>query len=272
MLVRWLSPLLAIPLLAATCGPGTRHPARQVEATEVAVVIPSASAPGGAYTLMVDATEVTQREYQARMGTNPARHDDCPDCPVEGVSWYDAARFANARSAEAGLEACYTLVGCDDGSEADDAEPRRRRRWRTYGLRCASAESRGPACTGYRLPTRPESDVFRRLETLDERAGVVARSAVFGRGGRYAHTLVVGGRRPNGLGLFDTYGNVEEWLDDPASTPADARRPDADETQWYGVVGGCAFSSLRDLRNERWRAMPAARRRNCVGFRLVRTR
>ena len=37
--------------------------------------------------------EVTQREYQKVMGTNPSYFNDCPSCPVENVSWNDAQAF-----------------------------------------------------------------------------------------------------------------------------------------------------------------------------------
>jgi len=37
--------------------------------------------------------EVTQREYQKVMSTNPSYFSDCPSCPVENVSWDDAQAF-----------------------------------------------------------------------------------------------------------------------------------------------------------------------------------
>ena len=38
-------------------------------------------------------SEVTQRQWQALMGENPALSGDCPDCPVENVSWHDIQDF-----------------------------------------------------------------------------------------------------------------------------------------------------------------------------------
>lgn len=38
-------------------------------------------------------TEVSQRQWQAVMGANPARFSDCLDCPVEQVSWHDVQKF-----------------------------------------------------------------------------------------------------------------------------------------------------------------------------------
>ncbi len=37
--------------------------------------------------------EVTQEEYEAVMGTNPSTYNDCKECPVENVSYYDAQKF-----------------------------------------------------------------------------------------------------------------------------------------------------------------------------------
>jgi formylglycine-generating enzyme required for sulfatase activity len=55
------------------------------------------------------ATEVTQGEWQALMGNNPSKLDECgPDCPVENVKWWEALAFANAMSRKDGLPECYT--------------------------------------------------------------------------------------------------------------------------------------------------------------------
>lgn len=38
-------------------------------------------------------TEVTQQQWQAVMGTNPAEFNGCPNCPVEQVSWDDVQTY-----------------------------------------------------------------------------------------------------------------------------------------------------------------------------------
>ena len=43
--------------------------------------------------------EVTQGQFQAIMGYNPSRFQTCGrNCPVETVSWHEAAAFCNALS------------------------------------------------------------------------------------------------------------------------------------------------------------------------------
>lgn len=256
-------------LVVSGCGIATYHPPRIVPSTEAEVSVSSAS---GDYTLLVATTEVSQAEYRALMGDHPSWHSDCADCPVERVSWYDAVSYANARSDAAGLPACYVLHDCApqvDGNASSRIERRRQRR--TFGLACADVESVGPSCTGYRLPTRVESRAFHDRADLAGRARDVRRSAFFGQTGGSSQATVVGRLRPNRFGLYDTYGNVEEWLDDRMDPPPDPDPVSARESAWRGTAGGCLFMNLRNLRAEPNAAMPAAFGAPCIGFRLVRT-
>jgi formylglycine-generating enzyme required for sulfatase activity len=43
--------------------------------------------------------EVTQAQWQSVMGSNPSYFKDCPNCPVEQVSWDDAQNFINKLNA-----------------------------------------------------------------------------------------------------------------------------------------------------------------------------
>jgi formylglycine-generating enzyme required for sulfatase activity len=47
-------------------------------------------------------TEVTQTQFEVRMGYNPSRFAACgPSCPVESLNWHEAAGWA----------ACYACTG-----------------------------------------------------------------------------------------------------------------------------------------------------------------
>lgn len=41
----------------------------------------------------VTRTEITQAQFEARMGFNPSAHPNCPDCPADSVNWFDAQAF-----------------------------------------------------------------------------------------------------------------------------------------------------------------------------------
>src|SRR5215210_3943024 len=76
---------------------------------------------------LLGAAEVTQKEYQAVTSSNPSVYKGA-DRPVENVSWWEAIRYCNLRSAKEALTPCYDLTSGE----------------------------RDSACTGYRLPTETE--------------------------------------------------------------------------------------------------------------------
>ncbi len=138
---------------------------------------------------------MTQGEYLARVGASPASFSGCGStCPVEQVSWEDAAMYANALSSAEGLEQCYTATGSDLS---------------------ASLGGDPYACEGYRLPTEAEweyaarggeSHTYSGSETLGDVAWAGENS------GNTTHP--VAGKDANGFGLYDMSGNVFEWTHD----------------------------------------------------------
>ena len=54
--------------------------------------------------------EVTQKEYQEIMGTNPSYFKG-DNLPVEQVSWFDAIEYCNKRSQKEELTPAYTIDG-----------------------------------------------------------------------------------------------------------------------------------------------------------------
>ena len=146
---------------------------------------------------VVSETEVTQAQFEAILGYNPAIFADCgADCPVENVSWHMSAAYANALSDAAGLSSCYACVGT--GSD----------------VQCASSEA-VYACDGYRLLTEAEWEGAARCGTDLLYAGsdnIIEVGWVGGNSGEMTHA--VAGLAPNACGLYDMSGNVWEWTHD----------------------------------------------------------
>jgi formylglycine-generating enzyme required for sulfatase activity len=140
--------------------------------------------------------EVTQGEYEALMGSNPA-HDNGvgDDFPVYYVDWYDAVEYCNALSEQIGFTPCYNLSdwSCDFNAN------------------------------GYRLPTEAEweyavrggvnwTDNYKYSGTTDD----LDNYAWFGNSGGQTHE--VGSKLPNQLEIYNMSGNVFEWCNDWFST------------------------------------------------------
>ncbi len=155
----------------------------------------------------MDAYETTQKEYARLMGENPGSFEG-DDLPVENISWLDAIRFANAKSADMGLSPAYTISS--DGVT-----------WNR-------------SANGYRLPTEAEWEYACRAGTVTpfntETSISTDESNYWGSypyeieenyfntgvldtkpSGSEGQTVAVGSYDPNGFGLFDMHGNVNEW-------------------------------------------------------------
>ncbi len=209
---------------------------------------------------LLGATEVTQGEWGAAMGNAPSSFRACgEDCPVERVSWWDALAYCNARSKLDGLPLCYVLEGCR-GEPGD-------------GFRCVSGRAVGKECVGYRLPTELEWEVAARAGCGGSICGTLDALARW-KGNADSSPGPVASHRPNGWGLFDTLGNVWEWVWDArtgGAAPATKVSDEATRTS-LRTLRGCSFSTRVgqcDLDARRHEA-PGYSEYD-VGFRIART-
>lgn len=213
--------------------------------------------------------EVTQREYAALMGENPSTFQG-ESLPVEGVSWYDAIAYCNARSAAEGLTPAYTV----DGSRV------------TWDL----------SSDGYRLPTEAEWEYACRAGTVtpfntqtsisvDEanywghypyqiEENYFSQENLETKPGIYREEPVpVGSFAPNAWGLYDMHGNVSEWVWDAYGDYAQeaAVNPTGPEARPQRIYRGGAWNDFaKNLRSAYRAAMQPELAAFNVGLRVAR--
>ncbi len=156
---------------------------------------------------------VTQTLYREVMGVNPSHHigDDLlaeyqgSDLPAEQVSWFDAVRFCNRLSEQAGLRPCYRIM------EPKKAAGEGREDQKTGLPEVEWIQS----TNGYRLPTEAEWEYACRAGTattfsFGDHPTQLAEYAWFDDNSEQ-RTHEVGTKKPNKWGLHDLHGNVWEW-------------------------------------------------------------
>ena len=218
------------------------------------------------HAIEITAFEVTGSQYRAVMGANPSSKKCGEACPVDNVTWHQAAAFANALSAARGLTPCYDCTTTT----------------------CAAAQpflgSELYLCPGYRLPTEAEWEHAYRAGGKDQlytgslggcgTLSPAANKIAWYAGNASMTTHVAGDKQPNKLGLYDMAGNVAEWVHDaykaklgntPANDPVQAGAGNR-------VTRGGSHSHLpRDLRASARISAAATYAGGETGFRLVRT-
>jgi formylglycine-generating enzyme required for sulfatase activity len=204
---------------------------------------------------------------------NPPRFQQfsrTPDSPQVAVSWYDAARYCNWLSQQAGLpmsECVYPeYMDATDGFELPAAYLHR---------------------TGYRLPTEAEWEYAARAGTTTSRhfgddESLLPQYAWYDATTRKERAFPVAQLLPNQWGLYDMLGNVWEWT-------FDRRRPYPSEGSVRDDVEDSVLRVSNDVARTRrggsfaydWTTVRSAHRgdvtyfpnqiRDNVGFRVART-
>ncbi len=204
-------------------------------------------------------TEITQDQFSAVLGYAPSEFSDCGgDCPVDSVTWHEAAAFANALSAAAGLDACYSCDGLAPDVTCEVA-------WTAL------------ECDGYRLPTEAEWEASARCGTDLVFAGSDVLDDV---GWYYSNSGIephpVGSLAANGCGLVDMSGNAWEWTNDWFATDyyawGESTDPlGAEAAAGRGYRGGCWGNEPARLRVSNRGGFEPDTVQRFLGFRLART-
>jgi formylglycine-generating enzyme required for sulfatase activity len=185
-------------------------------------------------------TEITWAEWQAVRAyaedhgyeLKKAPANALSDHPVQGISWFDALKWCNAKSEMEGLEPVYTKNG--DIFKKGNVIP---------GV--------NPQANGYRLPSGAEwewaarggsknkgftysggNDVNKVAWNWNNSVGARLDMSD-GRG-----TWPVSQKEPNELGFHDMSGNVAEWSGDEANGSFRGIRGGA----WHGAASDCAVN------------------------------
>jgi formylglycine-generating enzyme required for sulfatase activity len=213
--------------------------------------------------------EITVRQYKSfrPAQSHNATYATAADCPMNIITWFDAAAYCNWLSEQEGLpkdQWCYVI-------DATDILGR--------GVRVAPGYLER---TGYRLPTEVEWEYACRAGSDTTRfygdgEKLLTDYAWYTKNSEVRWLLPVGSLPPNDFGMFDMLGNALEWCQDGfvSGTEKDAGKFDREtvvDPDLHRVLRGGAFvygpGLLRSAARIRYRP---TERDFFIGFRVART-
>ena len=215
--------------------------------------------------------EVTQKEYQEVMGTNPSYFKG-DNLPVEMVTWFDAIEYCNKRSENEGLMPVYKITRRTSQFSFKEGYP--------------ITVTANWNANGYRLPTEAEWEYACRAGTTTPfNTGNYITTNQANYDGNYPYnnnakgehrerTTPVGTFAANTWGLHDMHGNVAEWCWDWYGNYASGAQTDpmGAISGYHRVVrGGSWISDGQFLRSANRSPLNPTFRIEGVGFRLVRS-
>lgn len=210
--------------------------------------------------------EITQQEYLRVMGFNPSIYPFGTQSengettfvstqPVENVTWLNAIHFCNKLSELESQAVCYEIDGKNVAFRPE---------------------------IGYRLPTEAEWEFACRAGTTtnfwagDSEDEVADAGWTLAAGKSYPQP--VGTLRANPFGLYDTIGNVLEWVEDSwepdsylrvTATPAIDPSNLTDKTDLRVAKGGCFIISANKCRSSLRRQRGLHLKNERLGFRIA---